>query len=57
MIILVIVAMALAGGTTWLVLDRPVAGNARRHQMLSRLGLLACLITAVVAVTVTAAHS
>ena len=44
MIILVTVALALAGGTTWLALTGSVAGDPGRHQQLTRIGLIACLV-------------
>ncbi|MFC3991111.1 hypothetical protein [Actinoplanes siamensis] len=49
MILLVIAAMAALGGTTWLVLEQPVARDPVRNQRLSMIGLLVCLVSAMVA--------
>jgi hypothetical protein len=49
MILLVIAALALLGGTTWLGLNQPAAANPALNRRLTATGLLLCLIVAVVA--------
>lgn len=49
MIALVVAALALVGGTTWLALNQPTARNPVRHHRLTGLGLALCLATAAAA--------
>ncbi|GAB3177886.1 hypothetical protein FHX75_11169 [Micromonospora palomenae] len=48
MISLVVAALALLGGTTWLAMNQPVARNPVLNRRLTATGLLLCLITAVI---------
>lgn len=57
MIVLVIAALALMGGTTWLALQQSIVGNPALNRRLTGLGLALCLavglalvVTALVAV-------
>ncbi len=49
MIILVMVVLALAGGTTWLALEQPMARRPALHHRLTGAGLLLCLVIAAAA--------
>ncbi|MEU7905682.1 hypothetical protein [Actinoplanes sp. NPDC049118] len=49
MITLVVLAMTLLGGTTWLALDQPVTRHPELNRKMTAAGLLLCLV-AVVAV-------
>ncbi|BAL88343.1 hypothetical protein AMIS_31230 [Actinoplanes missouriensis 431] len=53
MILLVVVPLALVGGSTWLVLTQSVAGDPGRHQRLTRAALLACVAVAAAVLAVT----
>ncbi|MFC8617240.1 hypothetical protein ACFT9M_12585 [Micromonospora purpureochromogenes] len=54
MISLVVAALALLGGTTWLAMNQPVARNPVLNRRLTATGLLFCLITAVFTLIVAA---
>ncbi|MEU4712890.1 hypothetical protein AB0F73_04385 [Micromonospora purpureochromogenes] len=46
MVSLVVAALALLGGMTWLAMNQPVAGNPVLNRRLIATGLLFCVITA-----------
>lgn len=49
MIVLVIAALGLFGGTVWLALDQPVARAPALNRWLTAIGLLLCLAVIVAA--------
>ncbi|GAA2863720.1 hypothetical protein Acy02nite_72490 [Actinoplanes cyaneus] len=53
MIVLVVAAMVLLGGTTWLALEQPVASDPELNRRLTTIGLLLCGVAGAVAVAVT----
>ncbi|WP_433789708.1 hypothetical protein [Actinoplanes sp. CA-252034] len=50
MIALVVAALGVLGGTTWLALQQPIAHDPARNRRLTAAGLMLCLVTAVVAI-------
>lgn len=45
MIVLVVAALVLMGGTTWLALQQSISGNPALNRRLTGLGLALCLAT------------
>ena len=52
MTLLVVAAMALFGGTTWLALQQPIARDPGRNRHLTTSGLALCLLVVVAALLV-----
>ena len=49
MIFLVVAAMALLGGTTWLAQEQSITRNPVRNSHLTAVGMVLCLLTVVAA--------
>ena len=57
MIVLVVAALGLLGGTTWLALDQPLARDPARHHRVTGWGLLMCLGVGAAVVGAAFAHA